>query len=73
MSGYDIDLIGSTLEYVDLPLMVLGGAGQADHLKQVVDIGVQAAVCGSLFNFGDNNPLRVKATLKNYGISLKNI
>ena len=30
--------------------------------------GPDAAACGNLFSFGDNNPLRAKAFLKNYGI-----
>jgi cyclase len=42
-------------------------------LKQAFDAGVDAAACGSLFNFGDNNPLRAKAFLKNYDIPLKRI
>ena len=32
---------------------------------------VSAVACGSLFNFGDNNPIRAKSFLKNYDINFK--
>jgi cyclase len=54
-----------------IPIIVAGGAGGFMHLKQAFDEGADAAACGSLFNFGDNNPLRAKAFLKNYNIPLK--
>ena len=55
------------------PVIALGGAGQIVHLKDAFDAGAEAAACGSLFNFGDNNPLRAKALLKIYGVPLKRI
>jgi len=35
--------------------------------------GAGGVACGSLFNFGDNNPLRAKAFLKNRGVCVKQI
>jgi cyclase len=72
MQGYDTTLIGRCVGAVPVPVIALGGAGQIIHLKQAFDQGAQAAACGSLFNFGDNNPLRAKALLKNYQVPLKN-
>ena len=71
MSGYDLNLIEKVISLSSVPVIAVGGAGDFMHLKQVFDLGVDAAACGSLFNFGDNNPLRAKAFLKNYNIPLK--
>lgn len=73
MQGYDLALIDRTVRATRLPVIALGGAGQIIHLKTAFDQGAEAAACGSLFNFGDNNPLRAKALLKNYDVPLKKI
>ena len=71
MSGYDLQLLSRVRAATNAPIIACGGAGNFMHLKEVFDIGIDAAACGSLFNFGDNNPLRAKAFLKNYNIPLK--
>jgi imidazole glycerol-phosphate synthase subunit HisF len=71
MGGYDLELVREVVLNSSVPIIAAGGAGHFLHLKQVFDCGVDAAACGSLFNFGDNNPLRAKAFLKNYAIPLK--
>jgi cyclase len=52
MEGYDFSLIDIVREATDVPLTVLGGAGNLDHIKSVIEryktIGVAA---GSLFVF----------------------
>jgi cyclase len=73
MAGYDFNLVRQVVSLTALPVIALGGAGQVVHLKDVFDAGAEAAACGSLFNFGDNNPLRAKSFLKNYGIPLKRV
>jgi|SaaInlStandDraft_6_1057023.scaffolds.fasta_scaffold11965_2 imidazole glycerol-phosphate synthase subunit HisF len=73
MEGYDLSLIRLMLEICNMPLIVCGGAGNFSDLKDSFELGVSAAACGSLFNFGDNNPLRAKSFLKNYNIPLKKI
>ncbi len=50
--GYDIHLLRSISEFVDLPVVACGGAGNLDHLIQAVtDGGVSAVAAGSLFIF----------------------
>lgn len=73
MVGYDLTLLKAVIELSPVPVIAAGGAGDFLHLKQAFDAGTDAAACGSLFNFGDNNPLRAKAFLKNYNIPLKRI
>ena len=72
MSGYDIELLRRVTSISPIPVIACGGAGNYLHLKEaLVEAEVSAAACGSLFNFGDNNPIRAKAFLTNYGIPLK--
>lgn len=73
MVGYNLSLLQSVISLSPVPVIAAGGAGDFMHLKQAFDVGTDAAACGSLFNFGDNNPLRAKAFLKNYNIPLKRI
>lgn len=73
MQGYDLNLINTVLEISKVPVIIGSGAGTFMHLKEALDMGVDAVACGSLFNFGDNNPLRAKAFLKNYDIPLKKL
>lgn len=71
MEGYDLALLAEARAVCRIPLIVCGGAGHFLHLREALAAGADAVACGSLFNFGDNNPLRVKAFLKNYDIPLK--
>ena len=49
-----------------------GGAGHYEHMRDAfLETRADALACGSLFNFGDNNPLRAKAFLTNYGLKFK--
>lgn len=73
MAGYNLDLIRDVVKLSNIPVITGTGAGNFLHLKEAFDAGADAVACGSLFNFGDNNPLRAKAFLKNHGIPLKRI
>lgn len=72
MEGYDLELIRRVVEHSPAPVIGCGGAGHYNHLKDAfLEAGASALACGSLFNFGDNNPIRAKAFLTNYGIPFK--
>jgi len=73
MNGFDIELLRKVVLVSTIPVIVASGAGNFMHIKEAFDFGADAVACGSLFNFGDNNPLRAKAFLKNYDIPLKKI
>lgn len=72
MEGYDIDLIKAVMAVAQIPVIACGGAGNYTHMKDAfLETGASAMACGSLFNFGDNNPIRAKAFLSNYQIPFK--
>ena len=73
MSGYDLNLLNKVYKISSVPVIAAGGPGNFEHLYDALKIGINAVACGSLFNFGDNNPLRAKAFLKNLGVPLKKI
>ena len=72
--GYDINLIKNIKQIAKIPIISCGGAGNFNHIKDLfLDTDISAAACGSLFNFGDNNPVRAKAYLQNYGIRFRSV
>lgn len=72
MSGYDVELITKATNVCRVPVIGLGGAGHFTHMRDAfLGSGCSALACGSLFNFGDNNPIRAKAFLSNYGLRFK--
>ncbi len=72
MQGYDIKLIEKVMDYSKVPVIACGGAGTFEHMRDAfLKTNVSALACGSLFNFCDNNPIRAKAFLSNYGLSFK--
>lgn len=68
MAGYDLDLIRSVTQCVDVPVVACGGAGSVDHLTQAVrDAGASAVSAGSMFVFHG----RHRAVLINYPGDMK--
>jgi len=63
MNGYDLDLLKKILSSVTVPVIYCGGAGKADDVKIVNEIGASAAA-GSLFVYKGKH----KAKLINYPI-----
>lgn len=70
-SGYDLENLRMTLDNSQCPVICAGGAGNYGHLLEAFEMGADGVACGSLFNFGDNNPIRAKAFLRNHSIPLK--
>lgn len=72
MSGYDVELLRFAASRVPIPVIGHGGAGTYEHMKAAfLETGADALACASLFNFGDNNPIRAKAHLTNAGVRFK--
>jgi len=72
MKGYDIELIKSVSEAVNIPVIVCGGAGKLQDFKDAIEIGQASAVAaGSFFIFHGER----RAVLINYPSKeeLKNI
>lgn len=72
MCGYDLELAEMVQRSTSLPVIIAGGAGNFEHLRDaILRAKVHAVGCSSVFHFGDNNPIRARAYLKNAGIPMK--
>ena len=50
-TGYDLELIAAISARLSVPVVALGGAGDAHHLAQALHAGASAAASGSAFAF----------------------
>jgi len=67
MSGYDMELIKSFSDKLNIPLIVCGGAKELNDFKKVKEMGVSACAAGSMFVFKGPH----KAVLINYPSQLE--
>ena len=70
-TGLDLVTAQQVRSIWPLPLVLAGGVGDFDDLLDGFQAGAEGLGCGTLFNFGDNNPIRAKAYLRNHNIPLK--
>ncbi len=60
MKGYDLDLISSVSESVDIPVVALGGAGNTSHFREVFNLTGVSASAGSYFVYhGSRNAVLI--------------
>jgi cyclase len=72
MNGPDENLIAKVCNISTVPVISSGGIGNYDHIKNIFkNTNSSAVACGSLFNFTDSNPIRIKSYLKSYDIDLR--
>jgi cyclase len=51
MVGYDVGLVRTVVDAVDVPVIACGGAGSRSHLVEPIRAGASAVAAGSLFVF----------------------
>jgi len=74
MKGFDLEFIKNVVSSSNKPIIACGGAGKVDDIYNLFKItDCAAAACGSLFNFGDNTPIRVRSYLRNRGIEVRRV
>lgn len=70
--GYDRVLIEKVAAAVNIPLIVCGGAGHPEHLREVLSIdGVSGAAAGNFFHFSEHSVITVKSYLHQQGIRVR--
>ena len=70
--GYDLELVRSVAQAVNVPVIASGGAASMRDLAEAVTEGRASAVAAaSLFHFRDLSPIKVKAGLKRAGLSVR--
>lgn len=70
--GYDIELTAAVSQAVSIPVIASGGAGNLDHLVDVLDRGkADAVLAASIFHFGTYSIAEAKAHLAARGIPVR--
>lgn len=72
MEGYDIALIASVCEAVDIPVIACGGAGTPEHFVEAVrEGGADAVSAASIFHFTRYTPNDIKQHMKEAGLDVR--
>jgi cyclase len=72
-NGYDIPLTSAVSEAVSVPVIASGGAGELDHLAQALRAGADAALCASIFHYGQHTISEAKTHLAASGIEVREV
>ncbi len=71
MNGYDLSLIQSVANVIDVPLIVSGGAGKPEDFLHALRNGASALAAASLFHFTEFTPNDIKEYLSQQGIAVR--
>ncbi len=73
MKGYDLELIKSISQIVNIPVIASGGAGDYKDLYYAISRADASAIAAaSIFHFTEQTPLEAKKFLATKGISVRN-
>jgi imidazole glycerol-phosphate synthase subunit HisF len=70
-NGYDLPLTSAVSEAVGVPVIASGGAGELEHLAQALQAGADAALCASIFHYGQHTIPEAKRYLDVAGIPVR--
>ena len=68
--GYDVELLGRILEAVSVPVIASGGAGNAQHVAEALDVA-SAALLASILHEDPERLVSLRAELKELGVCLR--
>jgi imidazole glycerol-phosphate synthase subunit HisF len=71
MQGYDLDLIRSVSDAVNIPVIASGGCGAPHHALEAIRAGASAVAIGAMFQFADETPKSVAMYLQKNGIEVR--
>jgi cyclase len=69
--GYDLELTGAVARAVSVPVIASGGAGRLEHLADALRAGADAALCASIFHYGQFRVADAKRHLAEAGIAVR--
>lgn len=72
MLGYDLELVEQVAKAVDIPVIASGGAGNYEHMIEVVkNAGASAVAAASIFHFTQQTPAGAKNAMQAAGIPVR--
>jgi imidazole glycerol-phosphate synthase subunit HisF len=69
--GYDLALTAAVAGAVAVPVIASGGAGRLEHLAEALRAGADAALCASIFHYGQHTVGEAKEHLVDAGIAVR--
>ena len=70
--GFDINLINEVNTKIDIPLIAAGGAGNIDHINNVIKkTDINAICCASIFHYKKYSPNELKILLNKNDINIR--
>jgi cyclase len=69
--GYDIALIASIAQAVNIPVIALGGAGKMEHFVEGIEAGVSAVAAANIFQHTEHSTILAKAHLLKGGVDVR--
>lgn len=69
--GYDLALTTAVADAVPIPVIASGGAGELAHLADALRAGADAALCASIFHYGQHTVGEAKEHLAAAGIPVR--
>lgn len=74
MSGYELNLIRTIADAIEIPLIACGGAGKLEDFVEVIKTGhASAAAAASIFHFTDQSPIKVRSSMRQAGLNVRDI
>ncbi len=69
--GYDLELVRTLCEAVNVPVVASGGAGNPEHLADALEAGAEAALAASIFHDGTHTVEETKAACRARGLPMR--
>lgn len=70
-NGFEKNLTSKMSKMLKIPVIASGGAGKMSHIKEIFEVGADAALAASIFHFGEIKIADLKKYLKNNNISVR--
>ena len=71
-TGYDLAATAAVARSVDIPVIASGGAGNAEHMRAVLqEAGADAALAAGIFHRGETSVPEVKRYLAEHGVHVR--
>jgi cyclase len=69
-TGFDLEVLKRQW---DVPVVIAGGCGKLDHVKQAFDAGADAVAISSMFIFSDKSPIKLRSWLVSEGCNVRDV
>lgn len=71
LQGYDLKLCRAVADAVSIPVLILGGAGNWEHLREGLEAGASAVCTQNIYHFTEASIHSAKAYLTKHGVSVR--